>query len=105
MGLSRIHARRAVLVSGLLTAGHVAYAQARQPDTVINGTFLGRGVECPQLLLETGERLSLSGGAVSGIEPGQKLRVTGRYARVSTCMEGRAFLVGKIDLLTVDGGN
>ncbi|SEO23404.1 hypothetical protein SAMN04488103_1164 [Gemmobacter aquatilis] len=62
----------------------------------ISGFYLGRGVECPQLRLHDGEQISLEGGDFSTVVPGDLVTLTGNFIMVSTCMQGRAFLVAGI---------
>lgn len=63
------------------------------PDGTIVGEFLGPGVECAQLRLPTGEQISIEGQDFTAIAPGTLLRLTGDFARMSRCMQGRAFVV------------
>jgi hypothetical protein len=60
----------------------------------ITGTFLGKGVECPQFRLENGEQISLS-GTIPEHQVGDEATLTGRWSMISTCMQGREFRVSK----------
>lgn len=63
----------------------------------IRGHYAGRGVTCPQFRLETGETISLAGINNDTLADGVLLIVTGNWQRVSTCMQGRAFRVERIE--------
>jgi hypothetical protein len=65
-------------------------------DDQINGTFLGRGVECPQFRIATGEHISLRGDGLTPIAKGTPLILTGQFLRVSPCMQGRTFHITNI---------
>jgi hypothetical protein len=65
-------------------------------DDQINGTFLGRGVECPQFRVDTGEHISLRGDGLIPIAKGTPLTLTGQFLRVSPCMQGRTFHITRI---------
>jgi hypothetical protein len=62
------------------------------PGRIIAGEYLGRGVECAQMRLPTGEEISIEGQDFSEIALGTRLRLTGEFARMSRCMQGRAFV-------------
>jgi hypothetical protein len=66
-------------------------------DGAIMGEFLGRGVECAQLRLHTGEQISIEGQDFSAVTPGTVLRLTGDFVRMSRCMQGRAFVVSTME--------
>ena len=84
--------RCAALATGLLATSAGA-VMANGPATEyarISGVFLGPGVECPQLRLADGEQISLT-GAVPDADIGAALTLTGRWALMSVCMQGRTF--------------
>jgi len=58
----------------------------------IAGSFVGAGVECPLFRLEDGEQITLTGN-IPDLVVGQTARLRGRWARLSTCMQGRTFHV------------
>ncbi len=58
----------------------------------LRGQMADPGVGCPRFELPTGEQISLMGN-VPDIAVGRGAELTGRWARVSTCMQGRAFLI------------
>ncbi len=62
-------------------------------DETLEGVFLGKGVECPQLKLTSGEQISLSGAVAKDVALGEAVRVTGRFVNMSKCMQGRTFVV------------
>ena len=59
----------------------------------IDGEVIGPGVECLQFRMASGEQISLRGSAISQISIGTPVRLTGGFVRMSTCMQGRTFLV------------
>jgi len=64
------------------------------PDTLeITGVYIGKGVECPQFRLPDGEQISLDGPGFDRPPVGSALTLTGRFVNISTCMQGRTFLV------------
>jgi hypothetical protein len=63
------------------------------PPGTFRGELLGRGVECMQLRLDSGEQISLEGQDFQAIPAGTVLRLTGDFARMSRCMQGRALIV------------
>ena len=58
----------------------------------ITGILVGQGVECAQFRLETGEQISLSGAVPEGAI-GTLFSLEGRWAMMSSCMQGREFPV------------
>jgi hypothetical protein len=75
-----------------------AAARAEDSPVRIEGTFLGQGTLCPRLRLADGETISLERlpPGTTLPDPGTALHLTGRFARASRCMEGRAFLASAI---------
>jgi hypothetical protein len=70
-------------------------AAALGEDIILSGTVLGKGAPCMQFRTSTGERISLQGVSPQDFKTGMKLRLTGRWLRISNCMQGRAFGVVK----------
>ena len=68
---------------------------ARQTGEIITGAFQGQGVECPVFRLESGERVTLM-GIIPSLDIGEEVSLTGRWARISSCMQGRSFQVGGV---------
>lgn len=58
----------------------------------IQGTVAQRGVTCPRFTLNTGETVSLAGRKL-GLRIGAKLKLHGKWAMASTCMQGRTFII------------
>jgi hypothetical protein len=79
-----------------------SHAEILVTQSEISGTFLGAGVECPQFMIDTGEQVSLMGQGLEDIHVGQRLRLTGRIARASRCMQGQAFIVAAIAVVADD---
>ena len=59
---------------------------------VIEGVYAGPGVECPLFKLTDGRVITLS-GKLPALETGATFKLTGRCARMSTCMQGDTFQV------------
>ena len=59
---------------------------------VIEGVYAGPGVECPLFRLTDGRLITLS-GKLPALETEAIFRLTGRWARISTCMQGDTFQV------------
>jgi hypothetical protein len=59
----------------------------------IDGEVIGPGVECLQFRMVSGEQISLKGSAISQMSIGTPARLTGVFVRMSTCMQGRTFVV------------
>lgn len=57
----------------------------------IAGKIIGPGVTCLQFRMKTGEQISLEGAGLRKIVPGTLLHLTGKFARASRYMQGRAF--------------
>ncbi len=83
-------ARAALLV--LASTGAVMANGTTPATETITGVFLGPGVECPQFRLEDGEQISLT-GPVPEAEIGSRLVLSGHWAAISFCMQGRTFRV------------
>lgn len=63
--------------------------------TTISGTLAGRGVECIQFRMGSGEQISLSGAVPEG-PIGEVINLEGQWARLSRCMQGREFRVIRV---------
>ena len=90
-----------VLVTALCGVGGALAGGLPQPEAglqpqVIDGEMIGAGVLCPQFRLLTGETISLESLPPAALTPGQRLRLSGQFARASRCQQGRAFLVQDI---------
>ena len=76
--------------SGPLASGGDNSSKPSMERKVIEGAFAGMGVECPLFRLSTGEMITLT-GAIPQLEVGQTVSLSGRWARISYCMQGRTF--------------
>lgn len=74
-------------------------------DEIIDGEFLGPGVTCPQLRLKDGEQISLDGGDFRQVPKGARLKLSGTFVMMSTCMQGRSFLVAGFEHEGTPSGN
>lgn len=87
------------LVSG--TGGEPPMANSEAAgERIISGVVIKGGVECPLFQTDGGEKFTLMGVGGSGrFEPGARLRITGRPAAVSTCMQGKSLIVEAAEVL------
>ena len=69
-----------------------ASSAPRAEMVVIEGVYAGPGVECPLFQITNGDLVTLS-GKLPALERGATFKLTGRWARVSTCMQGQTFHV------------
>jgi len=82
------------LIAGCSEA-EMANASSENGLETITGTYVGQGVICPQMQLDSGEKISLSGAYPKQLQSGDALSVKGRWAPESKCMQGREFRVFK----------
>jgi len=75
---------------------------ATAPVEVV-GTLTDEGVECPAMRGDDGELYTLTPRDTGGAEVGDRVRVTGRFAEVSFCMQGSTIEVESIEVLDDDG--
>jgi hypothetical protein len=68
-------------------------AEAAMDHERISGVFLGQGVECPQVRLDTGEQISLQGPLPEGLTVGAPVEMARRFLMMSHRMQGRAFQI------------
>ncbi len=61
----------------------------------VRGTLTGEGVECQALRTANGQLYTLT-GELGGFKTGDKVRVKGEVAQVSTCQQGITIAVEKI---------
>ena len=91
---------RALVVIFLL--GSYCYALAAdgskgQADTVeLTGTFIKGGAECRLFKSDSGEKYSLVGD-LKGYKDGNRVRILGKFAEMSFCMQGKTIVVIKIE--------
>ena len=71
-------------------------ATGAEESHMVSGAYLGPGAECPQFELLSGERISLSGVRDHAFTKGEIVNLHGRWRPVSTCMQGRDFLVTEV---------
>ena len=69
-----------------------ASSAPRAEMDVIEGVYAGPGVECPLFKLTDGRLITLS-GKLPALETEATFRLTGRWVRISTCMQGDTFQV------------
>jgi Protein of unknown function (DUF5818) len=63
---------------------------------VVVGTLSKEGAECPTLRGDDGKLYSLTPGTTGSFAPGDRVRVEGTVAQVSTCMNGTTVVVSSI---------
>lgn len=70
------------------------------PDVVrIVGTLTDEGVECPAMRGDDGELYTLGPRELIRGEVGDRVRVTGRLAEASICMQGTTLIVESFEVL------
>jgi len=74
---------------------HQTTAQQSQSMTV-TGKLTNEGVECKALRGDDGKLYTLTGD-LKGFRTGDRVKVTGRIAEMSTCMQGTTLGVEKIE--------
>jgi hypothetical protein len=62
----------------------------------VTGTLSREGAECPALRGDDGKLYSLTPKALGAFGPGDRVKVTGTVAEVSTCMQGTTIVVTEI---------
>lgn len=62
----------------------------------VTGVLTEEGVECQALRGEDGELYTVAGG-LEGFEPGDRVRVVGRIAEMSFCMQGTTLGVQTVE--------
>ena len=70
-------------------------AQQRQSITV-TGRLTNEGVECKAMRGDDGKLYTLTGD-LKGFRTGDRVKVTGRIAEISNCMQGTTLSVEKIE--------
>lgn len=65
----------------------------------IVGTLTREGVECPAMRGDDGRLYTLTGADLGPIGPGDRVRVYGREAQASTCMQGTTISVTNVERL------
>lgn len=75
-------------------------ARHRRPQTpgrrlTVTGRLTGEGVECQALRSKNGVLYTLTGN-LRGFKAGDRVRVVGRVAEMSTCMQGTTLVVESI---------
>ena len=89
--------RLSILIPLVLLAS-VAFAQGRDKGGKpihVRGILTDEGVECQALRTANGQLYTLSGD-LGGFKTGDKVRVKGEIAQVSTCQQGITIAVEKI---------
>ena len=73
----------------------VAHRSKHRRTFHITGVITNEGVECPALRGDDG-RLYTLGGRFDDLQPGERVRVIGRRAEASFCMQGTTIEVRRI---------
>lgn len=88
----RCHILLGTAAMAFLVGPSPAFEDSKADLVTIIGTAAGRGVVCPLFRLEDGGLVTLS-GKVSDLPNKTTMYLTGRWAKVSTCMQGRTLIV------------
>ncbi len=86
----------ALLPLPFYAAAETGSAGGASEPLMIEGVYVGPGVECPLFELDNGRQVTLS-GQVPELESGARFKLTGRWARISNCMQGATFNVTDSD--------
>lgn len=78
-----------------LFAVQIAHKTSHRPTIRVTGVITDEGVECTALRGDNGRLYTLAGGA-GGFKTGDRVRVIGRVAQVSFCMQGTTIEVRRI---------
>ena len=73
----------------------VAHKSSHRPTIRVTGVITREGVECTALRGDDGKLYTLAGRA-GGFQPGDRVRVIGKLAQVSFCMQGTTIEVRRI---------
>jgi hypothetical protein len=73
----------------------VAHKSSHRPTIHVTGVITDEGVECTAMRDDNGRLYTLA-GRVGGLKSGDRVRVTGRIAQASFCMQGTTIEVRKI---------
>lgn len=71
-------------------------AKPSEDLVTVTGVLTGEGVECPALRADDGQIYALLGD-IGQLSQGQRLKVTGRVAEMSFCMQGTPLEVVSIE--------
>jgi tetratricopeptide (TPR) repeat protein len=81
---------------GAAAGGAASDGAAEHGAVEVTGRLTGEGVECPALRAEDGTLYTLTGD-LAGFGPGDRVRLTGRVAETSICMQGTTLAVDSIE--------
>jgi hypothetical protein len=70
--------------------------QPERGTITVTGALTSEGVECQALRGDDGQLYTLAGD-LHGFRTGDRVRVTGRVAEVSTCMQGTTIAITTIE--------
>ena len=71
-------------------------AESADEMVTVTGELTEEGVECQALRGDDGELYTVAGG-LEGFEPGDRVRVVGRVAQMSFCMQGTTLGVQTVE--------
>jgi hypothetical protein len=78
---------------GIMT--NIAHKETRRQAIRVAGVITEEGAECTALRGDDGRLYTLAGGA-GGFKPGDRVRVIGRVAQASICMQGTTIEVRRV---------
>ena len=73
----------------------IAHKSTHRPTIRVTGTITSEGVECTALRADNGRLYTLAGGS-GGFQPGDRVRVIGKIAQASFCMQGTTIEVRRV---------
>lgn len=83
-------------VTDTFRVGAAAPPPPPQNDVVVLGTLTREGVECQAMRGDDGRLYTLAGRNLGDFFPGDRVRVEGKIAQVSTCQQGTTIAVTRI---------
>lgn len=92
------------LVAALLQCTHAATPKKEeavaQPGSItITGLATSEGVECPAVRGDDGKLYTITGPQRDKFRPGMRVRISGKVAEISTCMQGTTISATEIEIL------
>jgi len=68
-------------------------------NVTITGIVTNEGVECPAIRGDDGKLYTITGPARDKLRPGMRVRISGKVAEMSTCMQGITISAKDVEVL------
>jgi len=76
-----------------------ATANSDPGSITITGVVTREGVECPAVRGDDGKLYTITGPERDKLKPGLRVRITGRIAEMSTCMQGTTISATDVEVM------